>query len=210
MLEAISKHGIGRTDLIIEDPELPFYHIKQSLIGDDDETEAEDEEEDKNKASNSKFIRPRDLVVARRIDSLCDLVLNPKPSSVRQTRKRRSAASRGGGRKRTKIDHAVEENTKEEALSDEEMDEEEEEEETYEDDEGNAQSPAANDNIFQEVSQTEPQQEEKTEMEEVKQDDVPVAAVKEEGKQEIKEEDQVKDEDQVMKDEPQDVKESEE
>ncbi|KAI8974348.1 P-loop containing nucleoside triphosphate hydrolase protein [Pilobolus umbonatus] len=71
LLEGISKHGMGRSDLIIEDPELPFYHIKQSRIVDNDE---------------DHLNWPRDLVVARRIDALCELVLNPKPMSKRQTK----------------------------------------------------------------------------------------------------------------------------
>jgi hypothetical protein len=202
LLEAICKHGIGRTDLIIEDPELPFYQVKQSLVGDDEETEGE-EEEDKNKALNSKFVWPRDLVVARRIDSLCDLVLNPKPLTIRQTRKRKTAtgtSAGGGGRKKTKVDPAVK-NDNEELLSEEEMDEDEEEEEAYEEDEGNApSSPAAQDDISQ-VSQTEPQEEPKSEImdevkDEVKEDEAPVKAEQDEAKAA---------EDQVMEDEQQDV-----
>lgn len=91
---------MGRTDLITEDPELPFYHVKQSLMdaGDDSLTE---EQED----TSSKFVWPRDLVIVRRIDSLCDLVLNPKPLSARQMRKRKpDAGILEGQRKRVRGD----------------------------------------------------------------------------------------------------------
>lgn len=134
-MEAICKHGIGRTDLIVEDPELPFYHVKQALIEDGDETEGEDDE---NK-SDSRFVWPRDLVVARRIDSLCDLVLNPKPLTIRQSRKRKSATDSDGRKKIKTIDPLK----NEDLLSEEEMDEDEEEEDDEE--EGNAPSPAADD-----------------------------------------------------------------
>lgn len=128
LLEAICKHGIGRTDLIVEDPELPFYHVKQALIEDGEETEGEDDE----KKSESRFVWPRDLVVFRRIDSLCDLVLNPKPLTIRQTRKRKVAAGTSvDGRKKVKSTLDTIQNN-EEVLSEEEMDEEDEEEEEEE------------------------------------------------------------------------------
>jgi hypothetical protein len=135
--------------LIVEDPDLPFYHVKQSLVGDDEETEAEGDEDDK--VSTSKFVWPRDLVVARRIDSLCDLVLNPKTSS-RQTRKRKSGAgTSNGNRKKTKTD-AIK---NDDLLSEEDMDEDEEDDDADEEDEVNAPSPAADD--ISEIPFEEPQ-----------------------------------------------------
>ncbi|KAI8991556.1 hypothetical protein BDF20DRAFT_845263 [Mycotypha africana] len=112
LLEGICKHGIGRNDLIIEDPELPFYHVKQRLDGEAQQEENAESDKKENGAekddaeststiatgnniSNSAFVWPRDLVIARRVDSLCDLVLNPKPLTIRQTRKRRHAAATG-------------------------------------------------------------------------------------------------------------------
>lgn len=137
--------------MIIEDPDLPFYHVKQSLVGDDEETEAEGEDDDK---STSKFVWPRDLVVARRIDSLCDLVLNPKPLTIRQARKRKSNTGSSTNRKKTKVDPVK----NEEALSDEEMEEDEDEDaDAEEEDEGNnAPSPAA-DEHYQQVPSEVPQ-----------------------------------------------------
>lgn len=102
------------------------------------------EGEDDDKVSTSKFIWPRDLVVARRIDSLCELVLNPKPLTIRQTRKRKSNTGSSTNRKKTKVDPIK----NEEILSDEEMDDDEEDDDADEEDEGNAPSPAADD-IYQ-------------------------------------------------------------
>ncbi|KAI9257448.1 hypothetical protein EDC94DRAFT_179478 [Helicostylum pulchrum] len=136
LLEAICKHGIGRTDLIVDDPELPFYHVKQTLLEDGDETEDDDE-----KKLDGRFVWPRDLVVARRIDSLCDLVLNPKPLTIRQTRKRKSGPGSGvDGRKKNK------------SLQDED---EEEEEEVTATTANLLSSPAADD--YSELSHEEPQ-----------------------------------------------------
>ncbi|KAI8088403.1 hypothetical protein BDF21DRAFT_413129 [Thamnidium elegans] len=152
LLEAICKHGIGRTDLIVEDPELPFYHVKQTLLEDGDETEEDDE-----KKLDSRFVWPRDLVVARRIDSLCDLVLNPKPLTIRQTRKRKSATDSSGSIDNRKKNKSLQVKN-EELLSEEEMDEDEDEEEEEEVVATNANllsSPAADD--YSELSHEEPQ-----------------------------------------------------
>jgi hypothetical protein len=142
LLEGICKHGVGRTDLIIEDAELPFYHVKQILTDGVEEIQTEEGE-----MNLFKFVWPRDLVVARRIDSLCELVLNPKPLSIRQTRKRKSApgAGRGGRRKKTSAD-AVPQDGDDQAAKSEELSEEEafdSEEDADEEDEGNVQSFAA-------------------------------------------------------------------
>lgn len=94
-----------------------------------------------------KFVWPRDLVVARRIDSLCELVLNPKPLSIRQSRKRKSPSNggRGGRRKKTRAD-VVPEIGDDQAAKSEELSEVEafdSDEDADEEDEGNVQSIAA-------------------------------------------------------------------
>ncbi|KAG2220859.1 hypothetical protein INT45_010921 [Circinella minor] len=86
LLDGICKHGIGRHDLILNDPELPFYDVKQKVI-----EEGSIENPDSNNTEVMEKLQwPKDLVIARRIDALCDLVLNPKSQA------RRAA----GGRKR--------------------------------------------------------------------------------------------------------------
>ncbi|KAI8364631.1 SNF2 family N-terminal domain-containing protein [Radiomyces spectabilis] len=88
LLTGICKHGIGRNDLLINDPELAFYHIRQKVLS---EEGIEDSEE--NEATiMDKLAWPKDLVIARRINTLCELVLRPRPPP-----KRRAA---GGARKR--------------------------------------------------------------------------------------------------------------
>lgn len=137
----------------MEDPELPFYHVKQTLLEDGDETEEDDE-----KKLDGRFVWPRDLVVARRIDSLCDLVLNPKPLTIRQTRKRKSASGSGvDGRKKNKsLQVKNEEMLSEEEMDEDEEDEEEEEEEVTAANTNLLSSPAADD--YSELSHEERQQ----------------------------------------------------
>jgi hypothetical protein len=95
-LEGISKHGFGRSDLLLEDAELPFYHLQQGLI-------EEYEESNKNLDGEGaapvleELAWPKDIIIARRIDSLCELVLNPKPLSKRQSKKRKLAVESMGG-----------------------------------------------------------------------------------------------------------------
>ncbi|KAI8883742.1 hypothetical protein K501DRAFT_86912 [Backusella circina FSU 941] len=95
LLEGISKHGFGRSDLLLEDAELPFYHIKQGLI---EEYEESNKNLDGDEAAPvlEKLAWPKDIIIARRIDSLCELVLNPKPLSKRQNRKRKLAVENLG------------------------------------------------------------------------------------------------------------------
>ncbi|RCH91729.1 choline dehydrogenase 7, partial [Rhizopus stolonifer] len=132
LLEGICKHGVGRHDLIIEDPELPFYHVKQSFIQGTEEAQSLEEE-----ADSSKFVWPRDLVIARRIDSLCDLVLNPKPFTIRQTRKRKTGTDTVEGSPIKKVFREGDGNLSEEYEYEGDADEE--------DEEGNVLSNAADD-----------------------------------------------------------------
>ncbi|KAI9278311.1 SNF2 family N-terminal domain-containing protein [Phascolomyces articulosus] len=88
LLEGICKHGIGRHDLMINDPELPFFEVKQKII---QEESIQDPDTTGSETVMEKLQWPKDLVIARRIDALCDLVLNPKPQAKKAT---------GGGRKR--------------------------------------------------------------------------------------------------------------
>lgn len=92
-LQGICKHGVNRSDLIVGDEDLPFHHIKKQIETDHQASEANDEDD----AAETEFLWPRDLVIARRIDSLCELVLKPKPVSKRAggagSRKRKNAPS---------------------------------------------------------------------------------------------------------------------
>lgn len=98
LLEGICKHGIGRHDLMVTDTELPFHQIVQNNIENSDINDANLE------STASMLIRiawPKELVIARRIEALCELILRPKPQK-RQIRSRKrkspgeSAVARGG------------------------------------------------------------------------------------------------------------------
>ncbi|KAI8147251.1 SNF2 family N-terminal domain-containing protein [Fennellomyces sp. T-0311] len=91
LLQGICKHGIGRHDLLINDPELPFYDVKQKIV---EEENIQDPEGEGASQVMEKLQWPKDLVIARRIDALCDLVLRPKPPPKRQaaSRKRKQPA----------------------------------------------------------------------------------------------------------------------
>lgn len=91
-LQGICKHGVNRSDLIVADEDLPFHHIKKQIEQSNEASDAKNEEGEDGVA-DSEFLWPRDLVIARRIDSLCELVLKPKPLSKRgaTTRKRKAA-----------------------------------------------------------------------------------------------------------------------
>lgn len=90
LLQGICKHGIGRHDLLINDPELPFYAVKKRII---EEHNIQDPDGEEQATLMEKLSWPKDLVIARRIDALCELVLRPKPPSKRQlaNRKRKAA-----------------------------------------------------------------------------------------------------------------------
>ncbi|KAI9244805.1 SNF2 family N-terminal domain-containing protein [Sporodiniella umbellata] len=85
LLQGICKNGIGRHDLMITDTELPFYKIVNlpPENGEITNTESETTSEALN-----RIAWPKDLVIARRIESLCELILRPRPPP------KRSAASR--------------------------------------------------------------------------------------------------------------------
>jgi hypothetical protein len=148
LLEGVSKHGMNRQELIIEDPDLPFYHVKKSLT--EGGKEVEGEEGDLNLF---KFVWPRDLVIFRRIDSLCELVTNPKPLSMRASKKRKQIASaRGsGGRKKKAKDETTEgdDQANRSDLSEEEINEYDDY--ADEEDDGNGQSSIAADSISGDV-----------------------------------------------------------
>lgn len=149
LLEGVNKHGMNRQESIIEDPELPFYHVKKSLT--EGGKEVEGEEGDLNLF---KFVWPRDLVIFRRIDSLCELVTNPKPLSMRAARKRKQiAGARGSGGRKKKAKGETTEGGEDQAnrsdLSEEEMNEEDDY--ADEEDDGNAPSSLAADSISGDV-----------------------------------------------------------
>ncbi|KAI9305451.1 P-loop containing nucleoside triphosphate hydrolase protein [Cunninghamella echinulata] len=81
LLQGICKHGYSRNDLLLNDVELPFYHIKQQLI---ESEEMKDITSDEGNAYlMEKLSWPKDIVIARRIESLCELILKPKAPSKR-------------------------------------------------------------------------------------------------------------------------------
>lgn len=149
LLEGVSKHGMNRQEAIIEDPELPFYHVKKSL------TEGgKDIEGDEGDLNLFKFVWPRDLVIFRRIDSLCELVTNPKPLSMRASRKRKqmAGARSSGGRKKKAKDESTEggeDQANRSDLSEEELNDEDDY--ADEEDDGNAPSSVAADSVSGDV-----------------------------------------------------------
>ncbi|CAO3677494.1 unnamed protein product [Rhizopus stolonifer] len=79
LLQGICKNGIGRHDLMITDTELPFHTIV-SLPSENGEPVNPEE------TTAETLIRiawPKDLVIARRIESLCELILRPRPPPKR-------------------------------------------------------------------------------------------------------------------------------
>lgn len=97
LLQGICKHGIGRNDLLINDLDLPFFDVKQKII---DEEDIQDPEGEGAQQLMERLAWPKDLVIARRIDSLCDMVLRPKAPSKKSSggsRKRKQAAFDKGG-----------------------------------------------------------------------------------------------------------------
>ncbi|KAL0088183.1 P-loop containing nucleoside triphosphate hydrolase protein [Phycomyces blakesleeanus] len=114
LLLGICQHGIGRSDLLIEDPDLPFYKIKQKIVEDEN---IHDPDGDDANLVMEKFAWPKDLVISRRIDALCDLIMNPKPPSKRQTANRKRKATIGEfSDKPSKIKLESEINVKEEEV----------------------------------------------------------------------------------------------
>ncbi|CAO3697270.1 unnamed protein product [Rhizopus microsporus] len=90
LLQGICKHGIGRHDLMISDPELPFHKIVQQYNENKDATESNPET---TAEILTRITWPKDLVIARRIEALCELILRPRPPP------KRPAASRNRKRK---------------------------------------------------------------------------------------------------------------
>ncbi|KAI8968258.1 SNF2 family N-terminal domain-containing protein [Mycotypha africana] len=92
LLQGICKHGIGRHDLMITDADLPFYKIVQDNA---EQGEIPDIDPQSISATLLRINWPKELVIQRRIDSLCDLILNPKqPASINaRSRKRKSPGS---------------------------------------------------------------------------------------------------------------------
>ncbi|CAO3638143.1 unnamed protein product [Cunninghamella blakesleeana] len=81
LLQGICKHGYSRNDLLLNDAELPFYHIKQQFIENEEMKETTTDEG--NALLMEKLSWPKDIVIARRIESLCELILKPKAPSKR-------------------------------------------------------------------------------------------------------------------------------
>ncbi|KAI9316672.1 P-loop containing nucleoside triphosphate hydrolase protein [Dichotomocladium elegans] len=86
LLQGICKHGVGRNDLIINDPELPFLAVKDEILK---EKPLPESNEEGFSAIIERISWPKDLVIARRIDALCDLVLHPKPPPKRPASSRK-------------------------------------------------------------------------------------------------------------------------
>ncbi|CAO0790446.1 unnamed protein product [Mucor circinelloides] len=90
LLHGICKHGIGRHDLMVTDEELPFHQVVKDAMAGVDPEEAESES-----IPNilNRISWPKELVIARRIDALCELILKPKPQKRQiRSRKRKSPA----------------------------------------------------------------------------------------------------------------------
>lgn len=132
-LQGICKHGVNRSDLIVADDELPFHHIKKQIESTHEASEAKNEEGEEG-ATDSEFLWPRDLVIARRIDSLCELVLKPKPLSKRgaTSRKRKAADAKDSKPSGLKLMLKVNKHKQQDYASDEE----DESMATYSSDEG--------------------------------------------------------------------------
>lgn len=84
LLKGICKHGIGRHDLMIMDKELPFHEIVEKNIENSDNTDPSLQ------STSAMLIRiawPKELVIARRIEALCELILKPKPQKRSRSRK---------------------------------------------------------------------------------------------------------------------------
>ncbi|KAG1118543.1 hypothetical protein G6F40_002114 [Rhizopus arrhizus] len=90
LLQGICKHGIGRHDLMITDTELPFHKIVNQF---NESSEPVDPETQTTAETLARIAWPKDLVIARRIEALCELILRPRPPP------KRPAASRNRKRK---------------------------------------------------------------------------------------------------------------
>ncbi|KAI9346673.1 SNF2 family N-terminal domain-containing protein [Pilaira anomala] len=86
LLEGICKHGIGRHDLMVNDTELPFHRIVQKNI---ENSSIVDPNLESTAAMLIRIAWPKELVIQRRIDALCELILRPKQPQKRQIRSRK-------------------------------------------------------------------------------------------------------------------------
>ncbi|ORZ15904.1 P-loop containing nucleoside triphosphate hydrolase protein [Absidia repens] len=102
LLQGICKHGYSRSDLLLGDPSLAFYHIKQHIIDSEDIQDPTSEEG--NALVNEKLAWPKDIVIARRIESLCELILKPRPAPKRLATSRKRPHDGTGPR--GKVDHS--------------------------------------------------------------------------------------------------------
>jgi hypothetical protein len=79
---------------MLGDIELPFYHIKQQIMQD-----VSDPQSDEGKAQvKTQLAWPKDIVIARRIESLCELVLKPRPPPKRPASSRKRPHDGNGPR----------------------------------------------------------------------------------------------------------------
>lgn len=85
-MEGICKHGIGRHDLMVNDTELPFHRIVQKNI---ESSSIVDPNLESTAAMLIRIAWPKELVIQRRIDALCELILRPKQPQKRQIRSRK-------------------------------------------------------------------------------------------------------------------------
>lgn len=85
-MEGICKHGIGRHDLMVNDTELPFHRIVQRNI---ENSSLIDPNLESTAAMLIRIAWPKELVIQRRIDALCELILRPKQPQKRQIRSRK-------------------------------------------------------------------------------------------------------------------------
>lgn len=92
LLEGICKHGIGRHDLMISDTELPFHRIVESNI---EKSDISDPNLENTASMLIRIAWPKELVIQRRIDALCELILRPKQPQKRQIRSRKRKAIPG-------------------------------------------------------------------------------------------------------------------
>lgn len=86
LLEGICKHGIGRHDLMISDTELPFHQVVQNNI---EKSEINDPNLENTASMLIRIAWPKELVIQRRIEALCELILRPKQPQKRQIRNRK-------------------------------------------------------------------------------------------------------------------------
>ncbi|KAI8069985.1 SNF2 family N-terminal domain-containing protein [Gongronella butleri] len=95
LLQAICKHGYGRSDLVLADKQLAFTSAVQEIIK--EHAIQDPESAEGNTILMEKLNWPKDIVLARRIDSLCELITKPRPAPVVSASSMGSQGRRAGG-----------------------------------------------------------------------------------------------------------------